>query len=149
LLLRLHVTQFLAEKVTQYRVSAEAISCETFYGRRHPAAMTLVQEELNKQGTISHISDAVDDRIRLEVDLGNELNFIYEVRLRGYSSPTFALAAMDNNEQQTEQHRYYRAEVYLKEGGQNYDVMGWNQEQLINDILDQYEKHLHFLHLVR
>ncbi|MBW2819614.1 glycine/betaine ABC transporter [Escherichia coli] len=42
-----------------------------------------------------------------------------------------------------------RAEVYLKEGGQNYDVMGWNQEQLINDILDQYEKHLHFLHLVR
>ena len=108
--------------------------------------MTLVQEELNKQGTISHISDAVDDRIRLEVDLGNELNFIYEVRLRGYISPTFALAAMDNDEQQTEQHRYYRAEVYLKEGGQNYDVMGWNQEQLINDILDQYEKHLHFLH---
>ncbi|KAB7988583.1 hypothetical protein GCL01_26020 [Klebsiella pneumoniae] len=43
----------------------------------------------------------------------------------------------------------HRAEVYLKEGGQNYDVMGWNQEQLINDILDQYEKHLHFLHLVR
>jgi choline/glycine/proline betaine transport protein len=37
-------------------------------------AMTLVQEELNKQGTISHISDAVEDRIRLEVDLGNELN---------------------------------------------------------------------------
>ncbi|NEY55532.1 choline transporter, partial [Escherichia coli] len=48
-------------------------------------AMTLVQEELNKQGTISHISDAVEDRIRLEVDLGNELNFIYDVRLRGYS----------------------------------------------------------------
>nr|QTX14343.1 Secondary glycine betaine transporter BetU [Klebsiella pneumoniae] len=40
-------------------------------------AMTLVQEELNKQGTISHISDAVEDRIRLEVDLGNELNFLY------------------------------------------------------------------------
>ena len=27
-------------------------------------AMTLVQEELNKQGTISHISDAAEDRIR-------------------------------------------------------------------------------------
>lgn len=25
------------QKVTQYRVSAEAISCETFYGRRYPA----------------------------------------------------------------------------------------------------------------
>ncbi|EAA4797978.1 glycine/betaine ABC transporter [Escherichia coli] len=43
----------------------------------------------------------------------------------------------------------FQADPYLKEGGQNYDVMGWNQEQLINDILDQYEKHLHFLHLVR
>ena len=28
-------------------------------------AMTLVQEELNKQGTISHINDGADDRIRL------------------------------------------------------------------------------------
>lgn len=124
-------------------------SCSRFMDDIIQPAMTLVQEELNKQGTISHISDAAEDRIRLEVDLGNELNYIYEVRLRGYNSPTFALAALDNDEQQSEQHRYYRAEVYLKEGGQNYDVMGWNQEQLINDILDQYEKHLHFLHLVR
>lgn len=112
-------------------------------------AMTLVQEELSKQNTLSSINATAEDRIRFEVDLGDELNFIYEVRLRGYSSPTFALAGLDNDEQQAEQHKYYRAEIYLKEGGQNYDVMGWNQEQLINDILDQYEKHLHFLHLVR
>jgi choline/glycine/proline betaine transport protein len=112
-------------------------------------AMTLVQEELNKQGTRSTISDAADDRIRFEVDLGDELNFIYEVRLRGYNTPTFAISGLESDEQQAEQHKYYRAEIYLKEGGQNYDVMGWNQEQLINDILDQYEKHLHFLHLVR
>ncbi len=45
---------------------------------------------------------------------------------------------MDNDEQQTEQHRYC-AEVYLKEGGQNYTMRWVNQEQLINDILDQYE----------
>jgi len=112
-------------------------------------AMTLVQEELSKQGTRSTISDAADDRIRFEVDLGDELNFIYEVRLRGYNTPTFAISGLESDEQQAEQHKYYRAEIYLKEGGQNYDVMGWNQEQLINDILDQYEKHLHFLHLVR
>jgi choline/glycine/proline betaine transport protein len=58
-----------------------------FMGDVIQPAMTLVQEELNKQGTISHISDTDDERIRLEVDLGNELNFIYEVRLRGYNSP--------------------------------------------------------------
>ena len=112
-------------------------------------AMNQVEEELRKQGTTSHISNHEDDRIRLEVDLGNELNFIYEVRLKGYNTPAFALDGLNNDDQNHEHHKYYRAEVYLKEGGQNYDVMSWNQEQLIHDILDQYEKHLHYLYLVR
>lgn len=112
-------------------------------------AMVLVEEELGKQGTRSVIDSSSDDRLHLEVDLGEALNFIYEVRLRGYSQPAFAMSGLDNDSQNAEQHRYYRAEVYLKEGGQDYDLMGWNQEQIIHDILDQYEKHLHFLHLVR
>jgi choline/glycine/proline betaine transport protein len=110
-------------------------------------AMQMVSGELMKQGTVSHIDDSADDRVRFEVDLGNELNFVYEVRLRSYIQPTFALAALDDEKK--EENRYYRAEVHLKEGGQDYDVMSWPQEQIINDILDQYEKHLHFLHLVR
>jgi choline/glycine/proline betaine transport protein len=44
---------------------------------------------------------------------------------------------------------FFRAEVHLAEGGQDYDVMGWSQEQIIVDILNQYEDHLHFLHTVR
>lgn len=110
-------------------------------------AMEMVSGELLKQGTVSHIDDSADDRVRFEVDLGNELNFVYEVRLRSYIQPTFALAAL--GDEKKEENRYYRAEVHLKEGGQDYDVMSWPQEQIINDILDQYEKHLHFLHLVR
>lgn len=110
-------------------------------------AMQMVSGELMKQGTVSHIDDSADDRVRFEVDLGNELNFVYEVRLRSYIQPTFALAAL--GDEKKEENRYYRAEVHLKEGGQDYDVMSWPQEQIINDILDQYEKHLHFLHLVR
>ena len=114
----------------------------------HPA-MLMVEDELNKQGTRSSIDLTNEDRVHFEVDLGEELNFIYEVRLRGYNAPAFALVGLDSDEQAAEQHKYYRAEIYLKEGGQDYDVMGWTQEQLIHDILDQYEKHLHFLHLVR
>lgn len=110
-------------------------------------AMQMVSGELMKQGTVSHIDDSADDRVRFEVDLGNELNFVYEVRLRSYIQPTFALAAL--GDEKKEENRYYRAEVHLKEGGQDYDVMSWPQVQIINDILDQYEKHLHFLHLVR
>ncbi|MBE0153490.1 BCCT family transporter [Serratia sp. PL7] len=111
-------------------------------------AMTLVVAELAKQGTPSSIAAEKNDRIHFEVDLGNDLNFVYEVRLRAYIQPAFALAGL-GHEVQDDKHKYYRAEIHLKEGGQDYDVMGWTQEQIIHDILDQYEKHLHFLHLVR
>ncbi|MBC8952346.1 choline BCCT transporter BetT [Xenorhabdus sp. PB62.4] len=111
-------------------------------------AMEMVAEELEKQNKIVVINDEMDDRIHFEVDFGENLNFVYEVRLRGYIQPAFALAGFEDDERSEEQ-KYYRAEVYLKEGGQDYDLMGWTQEQIIHDILDQYEKHIHFLHLVR
>lgn len=111
-------------------------------------AMEMVKAELAKQGTVSSTNDSEDDRIRFEVNMGEDLNFVYEVRLRSYLQPAFALAGL-KDEERDEEYKYYRAEVYLKEGGQDYDVMSWTQEQIIHDILDQYEKHLHFLHLVR
>ncbi len=42
---------------------------------------------------------------------------------------------------------YARLEVHLLDGGQNYDVMGYTYTQLIDDVLDQYERHLEFLRL--
>lgn len=113
----------------------------------HPA-MSMVEAELAKQGTDSAIDDSLDDRIRFEVEFGNDLNFVYEVRLRAYIQPAFAMSGLKDEDRDEEQ-KYYRGEVHLKEGGQDYDIMGWTQEQIIHDMLDQYEKHLHFLHLVR
>ncbi len=109
-------------------------------------AMQSVVAELSKQGTEAAIHSDRDDRVTLEVQFSDNLNFLYEIRLRDYLTPSFALAGMDdeNNESQ----KYYRAEVYLKEGGQDYDIMGWSESQIIHDILDQYEKHIHFIHIV-
>ncbi|MGO2345855.1 MAG: BCCT family transporter, partial [Providencia sp.] len=113
-------------------------------------SMEMVSEELAKQGTTCHINIEKDDRISFDVDLGDDMNFFYEVRLRYYVQPAFALAGMatDSDDEKSEEQRYYRAEIHLKEGGQDYDVMGWAKEQIIHDILDQYEKHIHFLHLL-
>ncbi|EJD6378857.1 MULTISPECIES: BCCT family transporter [Providencia] len=113
-------------------------------------SMEMVSEELAKQGTVCHIHTDKDDRIGFEVDLGEDMNFLYEVRLRYYIQPSFALAGMgtESDDEKSEEQRYYRAEIHLKEGGQDYDVMGWAKEQIIHDILDQYEKHIHFLHLL-
>ncbi|HCM64074.1 MAG TPA: choline transporter [Morganella sp. (in: Bacteria)] len=110
-------------------------------------SMTSVAAELGKQGTPSHIDNSRDDRLTFEVDLGDDMNFLYETRLRHYNQPSFALSGL-SDEEKDDEHRYYRAEIHLKEGGQDYDIMGWNKEQIIHDILDQYEKHIHFLHLI-
>jgi choline/carnitine/betaine transport len=113
----------------------------------HPA-MLMVSEELEKQNTKTSIHAADDNVLRLEVDFGEDVNYVYEVRLRSYTRPAFSLMELEGEENADEQ-KYFRAEVYLKEGGQDYDLMSWSQEQIIHDILDQYEKHIHFLHLVR
>ena len=44
---------------------------------------------------------------------------------------------------------YYRLEVHLRQGSLGYDLMGYSRRQLIEDVLDHYEHHMHFLHLQR
>lgn len=86
--------------------------------------------------------------IELCVKHGEEHEFVYGVHKRKHMQPDFAsadLEAMDNDDEQT----YYRAEVHLQEGGQDYCIMGWSKNAVINDVIDQYHKHLHFLHLMR
>ena len=84
--------------------------------------------------------------IRLEASHGDEEDFAYEVRARSHLLPD---ASLGMDEDSRPQESFVRAEVHLAEGGQDYDVMGWSQEQIIVDILNQYEDHLHFLHTVR
>ena len=35
----------------------------------------------------------------------------------------------------------------MRRGGQAYDVYGYDEQDIITDILDQFEKYLHFLHI--
>jgi choline/glycine/proline betaine transport protein len=88
--------------------------------------------------------------VALIVRHGDEAEFIYGVHRRKYEQPDFAAGesdeeSIDNDEEQS----YYRAEVHLIEGGQDYDIMGWSKIAVINDVIDQYHKHQHFLHLLR
>ncbi|WP_110654808.1 choline BCCT transporter BetT [Salinicola halimionae] len=109
-------------------------------------AMDAVREELLKQGVQVDISEGTqndDDYLSLYVDLGSEQNFAYQIWTHPFSTPSFAMRTPRSSS------RYYRLEVYLLEGSQGYDLMGYTREQVIDDILDQYERHLQFLHLNR
>lgn len=108
-------------------------------------AMESVASELSKQGVASTIQLDTEKQIPSLVVLhGDEVDFFYKVTPRSYLQPSFIL-----DEEDEEERKYFRAEVFLREGGQGYDIMGWTSDQVIGDIIDQYEKHMHFLHMVR
>ncbi|MBU2924340.1 choline BCCT transporter BetT [Colwellia sp. 4_MG-2023] len=104
-------------------------------------AFDLVAKELQTNQIQVDISN--DDGLTLIVNHGEEQEFIYRVLARKYAQPDFI------NEADDDEQSYYRAEVHLSEGGQDYDIMGWSKTSVINNIIDQYHKHLHFLHLLR
>ena len=111
-------------------------------------ALETVAAELETYGLKVDIRHE-DDRAYLEISHSGEIDFIYGVRVRGYTRPSLTIRQLDHSRKHADKDTYYRAEVFLEEGGQDYDLMGYTKDQVIADVLDQYEKHMHFLHMLR
>lgn len=79
----------------------------------------------------------------LTIQLDEEENFVYEIWPVRYDTPNFS-----SRGKRTKRY-YYRLESYLFEGSQGNDLVDYSKEQVINDILDKYERHLMFLHINR
>ena len=105
-----------------------------------------VADELRKQGYEVQVKDAEDDGgVALEVSHGEHLDFSYAVKPEAFVRPSLT----PDEAADEEERKYFRAEVHLREGGQDYDIMGWSRDAVIGDILDQYERHRRYLHMVR
>ncbi|QKJ87072.1 BCCT family transporter [Paramixta manurensis] len=109
-------------------------------------ALEKVSQVLHEKGLhVENDFSTQDFTLRLRVAHGEEAPFHYAVQMSGYATPSF----MRGGNLSHTASRYYRAEVHLWEGSQEYDLVGYTEEQIINDILDHYERHLQFLHLIR
>jgi choline/glycine/proline betaine transport protein len=109
-------------------------------------AMHAVANELRQEGyeVTVHEKDESNE-IKLQVaHHGEHLDFSYAVRPLEQVRP----ALTPDEVKDEEERRYFRAEVFLHEGGQDYDIMGWSKEAVLGDILDQYERHRQYLHMV-
>jgi choline/glycine/proline betaine transport protein len=111
------------------------------------SAFTRVAAELEKKHIQAQVQTDEHDRTWLNVSHEDEADFFYSVHAKPYTPASFSMR--DTRASRGEQLRYFRAEVYLKEGGQDYSIMGWTEDQVIADVLDQYEKHMHYLDSVR
>jgi len=121
-------------------------AAEGFLANTIRPAFDEICEEFNQRQLPCRIEHG-EDRAWIEVRHGDEVDFYYLVQLRRYEPPSFVIRDLKNRRAKALE--FYRAEVHLKEGGQNYDIMGWSKDDVIHDVLDHYERHLHFLQLAR
>ena len=107
------------------------------------ASMTEVAEKFAETGWIPEVNyDDINNRAVLELQRGDDVEFWYEVRLSNHDVPDYYTEDMSSG---VAQEHFYRAQVYLRRGAQTYDLYGYQSESVINDIIDHFEKYLHFL----
>lgn len=120
----------------------------------------------------SAVPDGATDQLDLEVTMAGERDFRYQLypvehRIPGFTGAGTAAAAggaagtgtatatgdgdpaSDGPSVRAGDRSYYRLEVYDLTGSLGYDVYGYSRRQLINNVLDLYERHLEFLHMQR
>ena len=108
-------------------------------------ALEEVARELTQQGVEAELTSVIGEdgepAVVLSADVHADLAFCYKVQQRTVPIPPYGGWAPRGDDV------YSRLEVHLRDGGQGYDVMGYTHTQLIDDVLDQYERHLEFLRL--
>jgi choline/glycine/proline betaine transport protein len=109
-------------------------------------ALEDVASELRKRSLEAEVQQD-ERRLKMVVSPGSEEEFSYGIRLRSYDTPGYSFIENQNNRKRAD--KYYRAEVFLSDGGQDYDVMGLTRDELIQDVLAQYDRHFQYLHAVR
>jgi choline/glycine/proline betaine transport protein len=110
-------------------------------------ALTEVVEEFRTQGLEAELTSSPVGRHglpehTLAVAMGRDRDFSYQIY--PVATPVPAFGGFRTN---PDSDLYYRLEVFNETGSQGTDVMDWTREQVINDVLDNWEAHLAFLSL--
>ncbi|WP_376745928.1 choline transporter [Acinetobacter schindleri] len=113
-----------------------------------PAIQAVASELISKGIHVDVQEKPVDHEpelyhLDLVIQLDEEENFVYAIWPVRYDTPNFSARG-----KRTKRY-YYRLESYLFEGSQGNDLVGYSKEQVINDILDKYERHMMYLHINR
>ena len=128
------------------RARAEEFEQKVLIPTLHEVAAEMEGRGISSRcGRVDNEGVFVDDGelFQFEVDGDGEYPFRYQVWPHKVSVPSFGgMVPRGTGED------YYRMEVYLDGGtGQGYDIMGFSKEQIIDDVLDQYQRHVEFLQL--
>jgi len=111
-------------------------------------ALSDVANEFERQGyqidrhSIPNVGNSNDSELAgpiLSVFTDAQDKFFYQVTAVKIPAPTFSGKVAPNTD------TYYRLEVTTQTGSGGYDLMGLTKQQVIDDVLEQYEAYLTFL----
>ncbi|MFZ5738697.1 MAG: BCCT family transporter [Pseudomonadota bacterium] len=100
-------------------------------------ALDEVRRELDHQGRRSIVTRSeTDHSVSLNVPAEGVRDFVYGVRPVAYRLPAFSPA------EATHSGFRYEARTFFSDGSRGYDVMGMTRDQVIADVLAQFDRYL-------
>ncbi len=109
---------------------------ETFIAGQVRPALEQVAQELTNRGRTASVEETEDGSIALRAPAEGVRDFVYGVSLASHPVAVLSHLAAGKPEQR------YEARTYFSSGTRGYDVMGLGRDQLIADILVQFERYL-------
>ena len=100
-------------------------------------ALAAVAKELEGRGRNATVErDTETGAVSLVVPADGVRNFVYGIQLASHALPVFSAFEAARSDCR------YEARTYFSDGSRGYDVMGLSREQLIGDVLVQFERYL-------
>ncbi len=100
------------------------------------AALEQVARELSARGRPTHIEEGENGAIALRAQSEGVRDFVYGVAVA--SHPLAVLSPMAAGKPEMR----FEARTYFSSGSRGYDVMGMERDQIIADVLGQFERYL-------
>ncbi|WP_371344925.1 BCCT family transporter [Ancylobacter sp. IITR112] len=113
---------------------------ERFIGTEVRPALEQVAKELTRRGREAQVHEEENGAVALRSPAENVRDFVYGVSAVAHRLPTVLTAGAVRPEYR------YEARTYFSSGGRGYDVMGLTPDQIITDVLVQFERYLNLVH---
>ena len=113
---------------------------DQFLSKEVRPALEQVAGELTARGRSAEVVDEEGGAIALRAPAEGMRDFVYGVSTT--SQPLASLVPLGAGQPE----RRYEARTYFSSGGRGYDIMGMHRDQIIADVLVQFERYLHLVH---
>lgn len=100
-------------------------------------ALQAIAAQMQDNGLLPRLEEG-EGQLDLTVPHGDRGAFRYTVRIRAYRAPSFAFAEAPGSARRDRRH--FRAIAHGSDGAVPHDVTGYDQDQLINDLLNRYAR---------